>query len=369
MDNVKHPGKKREESMSDEELSLYQLHSRYARRWGASFDLAAQLWHEMKGRYQDREEHLSALKNAVEQHVSSGAHQTHKEDEHNAEAIVDGGTHHVPRSYLLTWNPKRWPWADMEEDLQRFQQQGFLEMRWSCGNTKRLSPGDEVILVKLGERPKGVIGLGRAVDYPYEADHWDVEEQKTALYVFVRLELLEKEPIVSEAELLESPFSRHDWFPQKSGTEIDRSVFAKLRAKLLARSTGSMSSSEELFEGAARQITSNRYERRPAARAACIAHYGVRCYVCDMDFGEVYGEYAEGYIHVHHVVPLGAIGQEYSVDPQRDLKPLCPNCHAAIHLSAPILDPDELREQMQWQRMGSSNITLRPDRSSDDGNS
>jgi predicted HNH restriction endonuclease len=59
--------------------------------------------------------------------------------------------------------------------------------------------------------------------------------------------------------------------------------------------------------------------------------------VCSVDFGTLYGPLAEGFIHVHHLVPLAIIGKEYQIDPIADLRPVCPNCHAVIHLRTPPL--------------------------------
>jgi predicted HNH restriction endonuclease len=53
--------------------------------------------------------------------------------------------------------------------------------------------------------------------------------------------------------------------------------------------------------------------------------------VCGFDFVAAYGELGDGFIHVHHVRPLSDIGEEYEVDPIKDLRPVCPNCHAMIH--------------------------------------
>jgi predicted HNH restriction endonuclease len=54
--------------------------------------------------------------------------------------------------------------------------------------------------------------------------------------------------------------------------------------------------------------------------------------MCNFNFGRFFGETAEGFIHVHHLKPLAEIGEEYEVDPIEDLRPVCPNCHAMIHL-------------------------------------
>lgn len=45
----------------DRDLSLYQLHSRYARLAGLSMEELSRLWHDMKGVYPTRESHMAAL--------------------------------------------------------------------------------------------------------------------------------------------------------------------------------------------------------------------------------------------------------------------------------------------------------------------
>lgn len=93
--------------------------------------------------------------------------------------------------------------------------------------------------------------------------------------------------------------------------------------------------SSSLREGTLMRITVNAYERNPVARARCIATYGTNCAACGFDFGSMYGPEAEGYIHVHHLVQISEIGEDYEVDPITDLRPVCPNCHAVIHMSNP----------------------------------
>ena len=53
------------------------------------------------------------------------------------------------------------------------------------------------------------------------------------------------------------------------------------------------------------------------------------------NFIEKYGEIGRDYIHVHHLVPIKEIGEQYEVDPIKDLRPVCPNCHAIIHRREP----------------------------------
>jgi 5-methylcytosine-specific restriction protein A len=97
-------------------------------------------------------------------------------------------------------------------------------------------------------------------------------------------------------------------------------------------------------EGQRTQVLVNRYERNRNARDECIRQKGTVCSVCQFDFGFFYGELGQGFIHVHHIVPVSQIGEEYEVDPIRDLVPVCPNCHAMIHRRNPALSIDELRQ-------------------------
>ncbi len=85
------------------------------------------------------------------------------------------------------------------------------------------------------------------------------------------------------------------------------------------------------FEGAVKQVVVNKYERSSVARQKCIEHFGCKCYICGLDFKKKYGDIGEGFIHVHHIIPLNQIGKEYVVDYEKDLIPVCPNCHAMLH--------------------------------------
>lgn len=84
-------------------------------------------------------------------------------------------------------------------------------------------------------------------------------------------------------------------------------------------------------EGGVREVTLSRVERDPAARTACIAHYGVACGVCGVVLERVYGRAARDLIQVHHVTPLSSRKGRRKIDPVLDLRPVCPNCHAVIH--------------------------------------
>ncbi len=97
-------------------------------------------------------------------------------------------------------------------------------------------------------------------------------------------------------------------------------------------------------EGATKTVVVNAYERSRPARDKCISHWGSKCIVCDFNFGERYGPFAEGFIHVHHLVPLSQIRETYVLDPVADLRPVCPNCHAMLHRRDELMSIEELKE-------------------------
>jgi len=103
-------------------------------------------------------------------------------------------------------------------------------------------------------------------------------------------------------------------------------------------------------EGSVNQVFVNRYERDPGARDACIRHHGARCSACGFDFFAAYGEVADGFIHVHHLVPVSEIGPDYVVKPDDDLRPVCPNCHAIIHRRTPPYSIKEVRGFLKSRR-------------------
>ena len=91
------------------------------------------------------------------------------------------------------------------------------------------------------------------------------------------------------------------------------------------------------------------YERNPIARRRCLEAHGYDCATCGALLADVYGSIADHFIHVHHLRPLRDDGIEHDVDPVRDLRPVCPNCHAVIHLRADPLTIDEIRTLIRQQ--------------------
>lgn len=96
-------------------------------------------------------------------------------------------------------------------------------------------------------------------------------------------------------------------------------------------------------EGSLYQVVCNKYERNPLNRELCLLKKGYSCSICDFNFEQKYGEIGKNFINVHHIVPVSQLGPDYLINPELDLIPVCPNCHAMLHRKNPPYLPGELK--------------------------
>ncbi len=146
---------------------------------------------------------------------------------------------------------------------------------------------------------------------------------------------------------------------RKSLTKVVRSWYAGEEG-VLSTLPEEVPTGGNFSEGAKSSITINAYERSAKARGACIAHHGVSCAVCSFDFEKAFGDLGAGFIHVHHIVPLSSIRDNYEVDPVTDLVPVCPNCHAMIHRVEPPLKIEQLTEHLTKIKNGKKSAQSTP---------
>lgn len=260
-------------------------------------------------------------------------------------------------AHLFSWNPERWEWGNFDTYVEDVENVGNTIVRWSCGRIKNIAIGSRAYLIRLGREPKGIIGRGIVQSAPEEEDHWDEELYKNGEkcnYVNIEFDTLTYFPIVPLDELQEPPFDTWRWAIQQSGPKIpDEHILAlsmliETRRKLRAHSSpDEVHITDDYQEGGVHEVLVNAYERNPLAREKCIGHYGAECVVCGMSFPKTYGHDFTGIIHVHHLIPLSEIKETYTIDPVRDLRPVCPNCHAAIHHFKPPITIDELKDRLR----------------------
>jgi 5-methylcytosine-specific restriction protein A len=247
-------------------------------------------------------------------------------------------------TYLFVWNPKRWTWNDIEQSIEQIDKTGKCSERWSCGNTKSIQSGDRVFLVKVGTEPKGIVAAGFTTTTPFLDRHWSGENRKT-FYVDIDFEVLlnpDEEPILTLDILKTGNLATQNWTPQASGISIRPELVEELEAVwfdfLITQNIRHNpfipldSEAQKVYtEGTPNQIFITKYERNPFARSKCLERYGYSCSVCDFNFEQIYGDIGKDFIHVHHLTQLANFGKTYQIDPTKDLRPVCPNCHSIIH--------------------------------------
>ena len=133
-------------------------------------------------------------------------------------------------TFLFAWNPKKYPWDDLDKAVRTCSKFGRYNDSWSCVSYKQVHPGDRAFLVRVGVAPKGIMGAGHIMSEPYLATHWKNEE-KTAYRVNIDFEVLldpEHEPILTLDSLKLKTKVKQVWTPQSSGILIKKEVSREL---------------------------------------------------------------------------------------------------------------------------------------------
>ncbi|MGE3326323.1 MAG: HNH endonuclease [Acidimicrobiia bacterium] len=259
------------------------------------------------------------------------------------------------KTIVLTWNPNLWEMSEKElKSLAKRSRSGKLRSKggWSTGVRKSgVVSGDRCFLLRQSTE-RGLIASGTFTSEIYQDDHWDGTPGKTANYADVVwtkwLSTSDRLPV--EDLVLEVP-GFHWNQVQSSGQEVPVAV-AEVLERVWAAHAGaepfrSPEEQEVFSEGEAVRVEVNRYERNAEARRRCLDYYGTVCSVCALDFEARYGAIGRGFIHVHHVRDIAQVGKAYEVDPIKDLRPVCPNCHAMLHKTVPAMSVGSLKKRLR----------------------
>ena len=110
---------------------------------------------------------------------------------------------------------------------------------------------------------------------------------------------------------------------------------------------------EGYFEG--RAVLRAHYDRERSqgvlakARAYWSAVGLMRCEACGFDFEATYGPQGANFIEAHHRVPLASLPPTGATTYQRDLAPVCANCHRMIHRKDQPLTVEEVAALVRGQ--------------------
>jgi len=122
-------------------------------------------------------------------------------------------------AYLFGWNPIKFKWEDIDDDIKKLAATGNLTDNWSVASHKTIKPGDRAYVVRVGVEPKGIFASGYILSKPYLAS------RKGRIYhrIEITFDVLlnpDKQPILTLDILKTGNLAAQTWTPQASGISI-----------------------------------------------------------------------------------------------------------------------------------------------------
>lgn len=246
-------------------------------------------------------------------------------------------------TYLLTWKPTNWHWAEFEECVAESATGQLVEGRWSCGNRKSIIEGDRVFLLRQGYQQPGLIGSGWVTTRSYEDRHWDKArrlQRRPARYVDVDWDSLQPlenrlpREYLLEEELLPIKYLN----AQSGGIFLEPEMAFKLEKSWALQSghelsiAGVMTGFGGALEGEPVEHTGYRRTRDRRLRDQAMSFANGVCAVCEIDYKAVLEGNGIRVLQVHHTAQLG-YRDKPRLTKSEDLVVVCANCHLLIHLN------------------------------------
>ena len=122
-------------------------------------------------------------------------------------------------AYLFGWNPVKFKWDGLDEDIKKLSAGRGLKDDWSVVSHKTIRPGDRAYIVRVGIEPKGIFASGFVSSAPCMA----LRKGRTYYRIEITLDVLlnpDKQPILTLAVLKTGNLAAQTWTPQASGISI-----------------------------------------------------------------------------------------------------------------------------------------------------
>jgi hypothetical protein len=123
------------------------------------------------------------------------------------------------KAYLFGWNPLKFEWADIDQDIKKLAKTGKLEDDWSVASHKTIKSGDRAYIVRVGVEPKGIFASGIIASEPYLAFRKGRHYHRINIAIDVLLNP-DKEQILTLDILKTGNLAAQTWTPQASGISI-----------------------------------------------------------------------------------------------------------------------------------------------------
>jgi hypothetical protein len=139
------------------------------------------------------------------------------------------------KSYLLTWNENKKPWADILDVVRKTKLGEKIEDWWNVSSS-HIVPGDRLFILKTGrEEPRGIMGSGIArSNSSGTRQHWDKDRAvagETVRFVDSEWDVIldpKSERLLTEDRIRTPELSGRLWNPQSSGNEIESDVAVRI---------------------------------------------------------------------------------------------------------------------------------------------
>jgi len=123
------------------------------------------------------------------------------------------------KAYLFGWNPIKFKWEDIDDDIQKLASGEKFEENWSVASHKTIQPGDRAYVVRVGVEPKGIFASGIVSSEPYVA----FRKGRHYFRINITFDILlnpDKEQILTLDILKTGNLAAQTWTPQASGISI-----------------------------------------------------------------------------------------------------------------------------------------------------
>lgn len=123
------------------------------------------------------------------------------------------------KAYLFGWNPLKFAWNDLDDDIKQLAETGKLEDNWSVASHKTIQLGDRAYIMRVGVEPRGLFASGFITTKPYPA----FRNGRSYYRIGIAFDVLlnpNKEQILSLDILKTGNLAEQNWTPQASGISI-----------------------------------------------------------------------------------------------------------------------------------------------------
>lgn len=134
---------------------------------------------------------------------------------------------------LLTWNPDRFSWPDLYNNISEIDRKGYCQDTWNCRAHNQVMPGDRVFLMRQGKEPKGIVASGVVDSRAFLDEHWETARKKD-WYVRIKWNVLmdpKSEFVLSRSALNQGILKKMNWDSRFSGQIIAPDIARELETR------------------------------------------------------------------------------------------------------------------------------------------